>query len=79
MAIKIKSAGVAGIIPPSGNSVYRQEVEILTDTEAEIKALDDVVDDGDNAVIPTPGSMAYTVDMAVVYQLSPSNKWTKVG
>lgn len=78
MAIKIKSAGVAGIIPPSGNSVYRQEVEILADTEDEIKALDDVVDDGDNTVIATPGSMAYTADFGVVYQLSPSNKWTKV-
>lgn len=78
MAIKIKSTGVAGIIPPSGNSVYRQEVEILADTEDEIKALDDVVDDGDNAVIATPGSMAYTADFGAVYQLSPSNKWTKV-
>lgn len=79
MAIKIKSAGVAGIIPPSGNSVFRQEVEILADTENEIKALDDVVDDGDTSVIPTPGSLAYTADFGAVYQLSPSGVWTKVG
>ena len=78
MAIKIKSSNGAGLIPASGNSVYRQEIEILADTEDDIKALDDVVDDGENSVIPTPGSVAYTADFGVVYQLSPSNTWTKV-
>ena len=78
MAIKIKSASGKGItggmgpLPPA-----RQEVEIIADTEAEITALGNVVDDGSVKVIPTAGSVAYTADLSVSYMLSPSGVWTK--
>lgn len=76
--IKIKSASGNGIVGAVGNSVFMQEVEILADAESDITALEEIVDDGNVKVIPTPGSMAYTADMSVVYQLSPSGVWTKV-
>lgn len=76
--IKIKSASGNGIVGAVGNSVFMQEVEILADAESDITALEEIVDDGSVKVIPTPGSMAYTADMSVVYQLSPSGVWTKV-
>ena len=74
MAIKIKNPE---------NSVYTPlgrigVCEILTDTEAEILSLTDVVDDGTNTVRLAPGSVAYTADMSAVYQLSPSEVWTKM-
>lgn len=75
---KIKSASGNGIVGAVGNSVFMQEVEILADAENDITALEEIVDDGSVKVIPTPGSMAYTADMSVVYQLSPSGVWTKV-
>lgn len=78
MAIKIKSPTGAGLVGAVGNSVFRQEVEIIADAESDISSLEEIVDDGDVKVIPTPGSMAYTADMSVVYQLSPSGVWTKV-
>lgn len=62
----------------SGKTPVYCECEILADKESEIQALEEVVHDGRLAVIPTPGSMAYTADMSVVYQLSPSGVWTKV-
>ena len=52
--------------------------EILVDAEDEITALGKVVTDGRVAVLPAPGSIAYTADMSAVYQLSPSNVWTKM-
>lgn len=57
-----------------------QTVEILADAEADIKALGSTIEDKYGVtVVPFPGSMAYTADMSVVYQLSPSGVWTKVG
>lgn len=79
MAIKIKSPTGAGLVGASGNSIFRQEVEIVADAESDITALEEIVDDGDFAVIPTPGSIAYTADAKAVYMLSPSGVWTKVG
>lgn len=79
MAIKIKSPTGAGLVGPIKGKIFRQEVEIVADAESDITALDDIVDDGDTAVIPTPGSIAYTADAKALYMLSPSGKWTKVG
>lgn len=62
----------------SCDMIFRQEVEIIADAESDIASLDEIVDDGDTKVIPTPGSMAYTADLSVIYQLSPSGVWTKV-
>lgn len=75
MAIVIKAAG--GIVNTNPPSV--RTVEIIADSEGDITALGSVVADkyGVN-VVPYPGSMAYTADMSVVYQLSPSGTWTKV-
>lgn len=75
--IVIKSASGAGIVGSVGGRAFRQEVEIIADTEAEITALGNVVDDGSVKVIPTAGSMAYTPDMTVMYMLSASGVWTK--
>lgn len=77
--IKIKSPSGSGLVGPSGNSVFRQEVEIIADAESDITALEEIVDDGDITVIPTPGSIAYTADAKALYMLSPSGVWTKVG
>lgn len=54
-------------------------LEILADTENDIKALDDVVSDAYEECLAAPGSRAYTADMNAIYQLSPSRVWTKVG
>ena len=54
-------------------------LEILADTEDDIKALDDVVRDAYEECTAAPGSMAYTADMQAIYQMSPSRVWTKVG
>lgn len=78
MAIKIKSANGLGLTGGRfGLSPSAQEVEILCDTEAEITALGETVDDGTVQVKPTPGSVAYTPDLTVMYTLSPSGVWTK--
>lgn len=79
MAIKIKSANGLGLTGGRfGFSPSAQEVEILCDTEAEILALGEIVDDGTVEVKPTPGSTAYTADMSAIYQLSPSGTWVKM-
>ena len=54
-------------------------LDILADTEEDITALGDVVADGFDNVKAGPGSFAYTADMGVVYQLSPSREWKKAG
>lgn len=59
-------------------SVAFCECEILADAESDITGLGEVVNDGRIAVHPAPGSLAYTADLSVVYQLSPSNVWTRV-
>jgi hypothetical protein len=59
---------------------HRLPVSILTDTEAEILGLGEVVKDGlfdDVEVIPEHGSVAYTADLKVGYLLSPSGVWTQ--
>ena len=60
------------------SSYTYSRVEILCDTEDEIKAFDETITEGDAVVRPAPGSIAYTADMSAVYQLSPSNVWTKM-
>lgn len=75
--IVIKSASGAGIVGSVGGRAFRQEVEIIADTEAEITALGETVTAGDLSVIPTAGSVAYTADLSVGYMLSPSGVWTK--
>lgn len=54
-------------------------LDILADTEEDITALGDVVADGFDNVKAGPGSFAYTADMGIVYQLSPSREWKKAG
>ena len=54
------------------------ECKIMVDTEDEILAFGDVVDDGKNAVIPQPNSLAYTAGYGVIYHLSNSRVWVKV-
>lgn len=76
--IVIKSASGAGIVGSVGGRAFRQEVEIVADTEAEITALGETVTAGDLSVIPTAGSVAYTADMSAIYMLSPSGVWTKM-
>lgn len=53
-------------------------LDILADTEEDITALGDVVNDGFDSVKAGPGSAAYTANMSAVYQMSPSRVWTKV-
>ncbi len=60
------------------NHVCYLRVEILADTEDEIKAIGETITEGDALVSPAPGSIAYTADMSAVYQLSPSKVWTKM-
>lgn len=49
----------------------------------EIKSVDEYIMDSEKDIenLPThgeAGSIAYTADMSVIYQLSPSHKWVKV-
>ena len=76
--IVIKSASGAGIVGSVGGRAFRQEVEIIADTEAEITALGETVTAGDLSVIPTPGSMAHTAGYSAIYELSPSGVWVKM-
>lgn len=76
--IKIKPTDNRNLVNDTCDMIFRQEVEIIADAESDISSLEEIVDDGDVKVIPTPGSMAYTADMSAVYQLSPSGVWTKV-
>lgn len=76
--IKIKPTDNRNLVSDTCDMIFRQEVEIIADAENDISSLEEIVDDGDVKVIPTPGSMAYTADMSAVYQLSPSGVWTKV-
>lgn len=76
--IKIKPTDNRNLVSDTCDMIFRQEVEIIADAESDISSLEEIVDDGDVKVIPTPGSMAYTADMSAVYQLSPSGVWTKV-
>lgn len=53
-------------------------VEILADTEEEITALGDEVTDAYQTVKAAAASLAYTADLAAIYQKSPSGEWMKV-
>lgn len=75
MAIKIVKADYKHGTTPNG----WYDCEILADTEAEITALTNVVDDGTRLVGALPGSWAYTADMNALYQMSPSGVWMKTG
>ena len=76
MAIKITSD--KGIISAIGGTAFRQTVEIIADTEAEITALGETVTDMyQYEVIPAVGSVAYTADLSAGYMLSPSGVWKK--
>lgn len=77
MAIKIKSATGIGLVGSMGGRPWEQEVEIIADTEAEITALGDVIEQGDLKVKASAGSLAYTADLSAGYMLSPSGVWTK--
>lgn len=80
MAIIIKAANGGGIVYVPGTAPTKQEVDILTDTEAEILAFGETVTDMYGAVVePTPGSMAHTAGHKADYELSPSGVWTKMG
>lgn len=86
MAISISNAQGGGIVSALGGKAHYQQVDVLCDTEAEIlvfgsgKGHEIAEGDGPHAirVKPMPGSTAYTADMSVMYQLSPSYVWTKV-
>jgi len=70
MAVKIISRTYTGL--PCGEAV-----EILADTEADIQALGDEINDGYQTVKAAAGSTAYTADLAVIYQKAPSAGWVK--
>lgn len=86
MAIKIYSANGKGVSYPAGGKAFFQQVDVLCDSEADIAAFGSgkghEIAEGsgknDLRVKPTPGSTAYTADMSVMYQLSPSYVWTKM-
>ena len=78
MAIVVKSANGEGIVGTAGGRAFRQEVEIIADTEAEITSLGETVTVGNLSVIPTPGSMAHTAGYSAIYELSPSGVWVKM-
>ena len=60
------------------NDIYKHAIlEILADAEADITALGETVTDGSLTLTALPGSGAYTADLSVAYQLSPSGVWTK--
>ena len=62
----------------SRNHIPFSVCEILADAEDDITGMGEVVTDGRITVKPAPGSFAYTADMSAVYQLSPSEVWTKI-
>lgn len=62
-----------------GKGTVYERVEIIADTEDEIKAIGPTITEYETAVQPLPGSIAYTADMSAVYLLSPSGAWTKAG
>lgn len=86
MAIKIFGKNGAGVSYQVGGVPFFQQVDILCDSEADITAFGGgkghVIAEGDDErflrVKPTPGSTAYTADISVLYQLSPSYVWTKI-
>lgn len=57
---------------------YKCVCEILSDSEAEIVSLGEIVNDGEFELIPEAGSIAYTANLSAIYQMSPSGEWTKV-
>lgn len=81
MAIKIEGAENTHVVGAMGGRTFRQKVEIMADTEAEITALPgaggEVTDDFGVKVKLNEGSMAYTADMTVLYMLNASGVWTK--
>lgn len=71
--IKIINTGAAGNI----NNVRTGIFEILADAESDITALGETIVQDGCTYMPSPGSIAYTADLSVAYQLSPSGVWTK--
>lgn len=74
------------IAPTKGNTllqhtcdmIFQQPVEVYADSEAEILAFEEILDDGNTKVIPTPGSFAMTVEneKAITYIRLPKG-WVK--
>lgn len=54
-------------------------MDIIADSEDDIKGLGAEVDYESAKLTCAPGSIAYTADAKAVYMLSPSGVWTKVG
>lgn len=57
---------------------YKCVCEILSDSEAEIISLGQVVNDGELELMPEAGSIAYTANLSAIYQMSPGGKWMKI-
>ena len=85
MAITISNARPGGIVYSPNDNPQFWRVNILCDTEDDIKAFDSgkghVISEGDDPedirVKPLPESVAYTADASVGYKLRPSYVWTK--
>ena len=73
MAIKIINTGNTGYRGTVRTGIY----EILTDAESDITSLGETIVQDGCTYLPSPGSIAYTADLSVAYQLSPSGVWTK--
>lgn len=73
MAIKIMNPGKSIFDASCCAKVY----EILADTESDITALGETVEQDGCTYCFAVGSIAYTADLSVSYQLSPSGVWTK--
>ena len=65
------------IIAPTNAYFGKGVMEVLADAESDITALGATVSDGTMTLTALPGSIAYTADLSVAYQLSPSGVWTK--
>lgn len=70
MAIRIIDRTHTGL--PCG-----EVLEILVDSEEDIKTFGDTISDNYASAKAAPGSLAYTADMSVIYQKAPSGKWVK--
>lgn len=78
MAIHIAAPKGHTLVHHTCDVIFKQPVEIYADSEAEIQALEEIVDDGEIKVIPQPGSFAMTVEneKAISYIRLPKG-WVK--
>jgi hypothetical protein len=79
MAIYVKTSNGDCVSYRTGAEPETLELDILADTEEEIKALGvEIVIGGCCGVKAKPGSTAHTAGYGAIYELSPSGVWTKM-